>query len=221
VKTKGENRLFGPDRDLPNLESAESEMRDLGETKIGEGNTENQHLIQEEEDETTGEQQNPSFPVLADEKDADTSMKGKNVVVGERFVEEIMGKQSLAGKNGFGKKSQKEEDLGAFMAAAKGRKNPPKSGSVYVGQWNKIKEKMEWSLTEGGIDGICHNVGATSPILESMEAAKSKEKLSKYPDGGQACNAVLMRLRHVAVGQETKWARKEEVMRMGYTSQGQ
>jgi hypothetical protein len=56
VKTKGEDRLFGPDRDLPNLESAESEMRDLGETKLGEGNTENQHLIQEEEDETTGEQ---------------------------------------------------------------------------------------------------------------------------------------------------------------------
>ena len=54
MKTKREDHLFGSDRDLPNLESDESEMRDLGETNVDARNTKNQHLFQEQEDETTG-----------------------------------------------------------------------------------------------------------------------------------------------------------------------
>ena len=53
-----------------------------------------------------------------------------------------------------------------------------------MGQWNKIKEKMEWSLTEGGIDGIYHKVGATSPILEHVGAVKLNEKFLNVPIGG-------------------------------------
>ena len=59
-----------------------------------------------------------------------------------------------------------------------------------MGQWNKIKEKMEWSLTEGGIDRIYHKMGATSPTLERVRAIKLKEKFLNVPIGGLSvqCN---------------------------------
>ena len=45
MKTKGEDYLFGSDMDLPNLESDESEMRDIGETNVDAGNTKKSAFI--------------------------------------------------------------------------------------------------------------------------------------------------------------------------------
>ena len=70
-----------------------------------------------------------SSPGLVAEEDVDTSMKGNGVIVGERFVEEISSKSPFAKKSGLDENSQKEEDMGAFMAVAKGGKIPQNLGA--------------------------------------------------------------------------------------------
>jgi hypothetical protein len=70
---------------------------------------------------------------------------------------------------------------------------------------------MEWSLTEGGMGKVYQKLEAN---LGSMGAVKPKGTHSKTPVGGPKIQCSVNEARFVAVGQETKWARKEEDMRM-------
>jgi hypothetical protein len=186
--TQGEKCLFTPKMGIPNPERDNSGSRNQGESDFNFGDAANLQNFQEEEKDLSCEQQSLPTNILLSKDGANLVMEGKETVEMERCQKKILGNISYAIKERTKDTRNNDDDMETNQSATKRGSDPKKPGSVYVGQWNQIKERMEWNLMEGGMDEIHQNLEATSPILGGMKV-KHKGTYKKTPAGSRIkCN---------------------------------
>jgi hypothetical protein len=92
----------------------------------------------------------------------------------EQIMEDNMGPTAPA-KGKALKENLARSNYGKLPAKTTvGGKEKRAAGSVYVGQWNQIKEKMEWNLMEGSKESFSPSQAATSPREENKKYTQPK-----------------------------------------------
>jgi hypothetical protein len=105
--------------------------------------------------------------------------KGKQMEGEDRSMEGILGSKTPE-ENNMPKRAEKDLwDVEEIVVCQSGEHKSRKEGSVYVGQWNQIKERMEWNLMEGNKEGIGNFMDVMVPGGERGNT-KTNE-LSKKP----------------------------------------
>ncbi|KAE8022698.1 hypothetical protein FH972_008479 [Carpinus fangiana] len=158
--------------------------RDLEGPKFNVGESDNQNTPSKEEADTAKMQLNR----VVTEAVYETAITGltprKEADGGGSRVEDSTGNIFPSKEMTHKTAIQDLEAMESNSEALKRGKESRKSGSIYVGQWNQIKEKMEWNLMEGSKEEFCLNLETKSPSMECVNDAKLRGTHKKASLGG-------------------------------------
>ena len=179
-----EKGLFTIYNKFPNMETDDCGRRDSGEFDFNVVEAEGQNIPFEGEEDSAGMLQNILVTDPVNKCGAILDVEGKQAGREDRSSEEIVGSKMPNDKilsNGAQQDLQDGEEIAKFRS---GMHKSHKDVSVYVGQWNQIKEKMEWNLMEGNKEGFGHMLDVMAPGGEVRDA--KTHELSKKARLGES-----------------------------------
>jgi hypothetical protein len=169
---EGEKGLFSMGKKIPNLERKDSGKGVMEGSDFNVDFINNQDIPSEEEGDNEGLQQIQDFTDLGPKIDALNKAPQKEPAGGENRMDDSSGNNYLAKERIYKTGSEAGE---AIKGGTEGRK----SGSIYVGQWNQIKEQMEWNLMEGRKEDFCPSVDAMLPTKGARQSIKPRRTYKK------------------------------------------
>ena len=175
---QGEEGLFTNGNKFPNKETEDYRRSDFGGFDSNAIEAEGQNIPSEEEEDLLGVHQNMLVTDYGNKYDAILAGKGKQTKGEGRSMEGITGSktpQDIIMPKRVEQDMREVEEIAAYQS---GEPKSLKEGSVYVGQWNQIKERMEWNLMEGTQEGFGNIMGVTVPGGE-RETIKNNELYKK------------------------------------------
>jgi hypothetical protein len=171
---QGEKGLFAtgpksPSKDLDEYGKGELEGSGI-KASVGVG----QYISDMEGTDQDVNQQNLAETDMGTEAVATNHRKRKAINESAQIWEEATGLTATAKEKAYETKRQSSNCGESPAKANTGGSGTRKSGGVYVGQWNQIKEQMEWNLMEGSKESFCPSVATTSQKERDVQAVQPK-----------------------------------------------
>ena len=189
---QGEEGLFINGNKFANKETEDymrSDSKGFGSNAIED---KGQNIPSKEEEDLLGVHQNTPVTDYGNKYDAVLAEKWKQTEGEGRSMEGIMGSKTPQDNIMPKRVEQEMREVEEIAVCQSGEPKSRKEGGVYVGQWNQIKERMEWNLTEGTQEGFGNIMRVTVPsgkrgtikTNELSKKARMKDLLVKCPKSG-------------------------------------